>query len=88
MTTIQQPTVTTIRPSTCVDTAGAVDATVRLGDVAYTVTLCPRAWDGELARWGDSLDCWLGGPAEGLTRDHLDAIESVVRDAAVSRGLS
>ena len=52
-------------PSTCVDTAGALDydVTVTIGDreIEGEITLSPQQYDGRLASWGGSPDHWVSG---------------------------
>jgi len=64
-------TITSIRPSTTIDTdgegtpvAGAVDAAVEYAGGHYGVTLAPRESDGVLDSWG-TVDHWLAVGAGG-----------------------
>lgn len=81
-------TVTSVRASSLVDTAGAVDANVTVDGVRYGVTLCPRQYDGVLDSWGD-IDHWISGQRDphALGREVLGDIAAEVREAAKRAGL-
>lgn len=85
-----------VRPSSCVEIAGAVDVDVdvRIDDrrISGEVTLAPRQYDGRLAAYGDSPDHWLSGDLLRVLRDldsaayraALDTIEAAATEAAAS----
>lgn len=74
--------VSNIHPSTCCDTAGALDATVTLTVDGKTttgeVTMLRHECSGRYASWGPSADYWCSAPlmAAAMAADALDAIEA------------
>lgn len=75
-----------VRPSSCVDTAGAVDAevTVRDGGAVVAegeVTLCPSDYDGRISSWG-TRSHWCTEGLHGLSPEALQRIELAVQAAA------
>lgn len=82
------------RPSTTVETDGAMDIDVTLTVDGVTtegeVTLCPAQYDGSLASWGDP-EHWVSGALlaavrrigdDAAERTLLDEIEAAAIEAA------
>lgn len=82
--TMATTNVTKVRPSTCSDHRGAIDACVTVDGVEGEVTLLPSDYDGLLNSWGQGLHHWATSNLHDVLTDRetqrevIEAVREVV----------